>query len=377
MTRLPRVLLPLPRHEDRQPLRERRALDDRHGAAAGGRARSARATSTATIPSRPRSAPTPTRCTARIEWDWASPRPPAIAMGWTPEEGFHAWDWHGYDEAMIVYLLALGSPTHPVDPKAWDEWTSTYKWGTFQGQEHLNFSPLFVHQYSHVWVDFRGIQDAYMRGKGIDYFENSRRATLAQRAYAIANPGGFAGYGPDVWGLSACDGPLDADARGRRPLAQVPDLRGARRLDRRTCSTTARSRRPPRRARSPSRRRSSFLPLREMARRCGGDVYNAYGFIDAFNPDARRRVGRAALRAHRAGRRLVRPGPARHRPGPDRRHARELPFRARLEDHAPQSLHRGGLEARGVHGRMARQRPRADRVRGRAVSWLAARWLRA
>src|SRR4030095_6684367 len=85
----------------------------------------------------------------------------------------------------------------------WEKWASDYKWGTFHGQEHLGFPPLFGHQYSHVWIDFRGIRDEYMRGKGIDYFENSRRATLAQRAYAIANPGGWRGYGADLWGLTA------------------------------------------------------------------------------------------------------------------------------------------------------------------------------
>src|SRR5690606_20460109 len=72
------------------------------------------------------------------------------------------------------------------------------------------FAPLFGHQYSHVWIDFRGIQDAYMRERGIDYFENSRRATLGQRAYAIANPMGWKGYGEDGWGWTASDGPMAA-----------------------------------------------------------------------------------------------------------------------------------------------------------------------
>jgi hypothetical protein len=103
---------------------------------------------------------------------------------------------------MILYLLALGSPTHPVDEGAWREYTSHYLWGRFQGQEYLAFAPLFGHQYSHVWVDFRGIQDEYMRGRGIDYFENSRRAAYAHQAYAIANPLGFKGYGENLWGLS-------------------------------------------------------------------------------------------------------------------------------------------------------------------------------
>ena len=146
----------------------------------------------------------------RADWAWAAtPRPPRVSMGWTPEDGFHGYDWKGYNEAMIVYVLALGSPTHAVSDDAWPAYTSTYRWETFEGQSFLNFAPLFGHQYSHVFLDLAGIRDAYMRGKGIDYFENSRRATLAQRAYAIANPGRFAGYGADVWGLTACDGPAD------------------------------------------------------------------------------------------------------------------------------------------------------------------------
>src|SRR6185437_13999220 len=108
-----------------------------------------------------------------------------------------------------VYVLALGSPTHPIDPAAGTEWTNTYKWADFYGEQHVSFPPLFGHQYSHVWIDFRGIQDAYMRGKGIDYFENSRRATNSQRAYAVDNPGRWRDYGANVWGLTADDGPHD------------------------------------------------------------------------------------------------------------------------------------------------------------------------
>ncbi|MGZ3484915.1 MAG: glucoamylase family protein, partial [Gemmatimonadaceae bacterium] len=117
----------------------------------------------------------------RIDWAWAVHTPPVVSMGWHPEDGFINSDWKGYDEAMIVYVLALGSPTHSIDPAAWTEWSKTYNWATFYGQTHVNFAPLFGHQYSHVWIDFRGIQDAFMRGKGIDYFENSRRATVSQR----------------------------------------------------------------------------------------------------------------------------------------------------------------------------------------------------
>ncbi|MEF7614119.1 glucoamylase family protein [Aquincola sp. MAHUQ-54] len=149
----------------------------------------------------------------RVDWRWAQVRPPSISHGWQPEIGFLSSDWKGYNEAMIVYLLALGSPTFPVEPAAWSEWLSTCPrdWGTEHGQTYLRFPPLFGHQFTHCWVDFRGLQDAYMREQGIDYFENSRRATLAQQAYAVANPNGWAGYGAEVWGVTASDGPANVE----------------------------------------------------------------------------------------------------------------------------------------------------------------------
>jgi len=148
----------------------------------------------------------------RVDWAWAQVRPPSISHGWTPEAGFIPSDWKGYNEAMMVYLLALGSPTRPVKPEAYGAWLSTYdqhSWGESYGQTFLRFPPLFGHQFTHCWVDFRGIRDAYMRDKGFDYFENSRRATYAQQAYAKANPLGWQGYSDEVWGVSASDGPAD------------------------------------------------------------------------------------------------------------------------------------------------------------------------
>ena len=148
----------------------------------------------------------------RVDWAWAQVRPPSIGHGWTPEKGYIPNDWKGYNEALMVYLLALGSPTRPVKPEAYDAWLSTYdrdSWGESYGQTLLRFPPLFGHQFSHCWVDFRGIHDAYMRTKGFDYFENSRRATYAQRDYAAANPLGWQGYSAEVWGVSASDGPAD------------------------------------------------------------------------------------------------------------------------------------------------------------------------
>jgi hypothetical protein len=222
----------------------------------------------------------------RVDWRWEQVRSPAISMGWSPEEGFHAWDWRGYNEAMIVVILALGSPTHPADDAAWGEYTKTYKWGTFYGQQHLLFAPLFGHQYSHIWIDFRGIQDEYMRGKGIDYFENSRRATISQHAYAVDNPDKWRGYGDRIWGFSACDGPMDATITidGRPRTFHSYHARGATAGDIRDDGTIG-----------PTAATSSivFAPelviptIREMRSRYGTNLYSTYGFFDAFNPTLR------------------------------------------------------------------------------------------
>jgi hypothetical protein len=154
----------------------------------------------------------------RIEWDWAQLRPPLVNHGWRPDTGFlpHDWGDGGYDESMIFYVLALGSPTHPIAPEAWELITANFEWTRFYGQEYIPFNALFGHQYSHVWIDFRGIQDEYMRAKQSDYFVNSVRATYANRAYCIANPGKWKGYGELVWGLTASDGPgpVHADPDG-------------------------------------------------------------------------------------------------------------------------------------------------------------------
>ena len=155
----------------------------------------------------------------RVEWDWAAPRSPLVALGWRPESGFLPFDWRGYNEAMILYVLGLGSPTHPLPDGAWDAWTATYPgdWQTHYGITFLTFPPLFGHQYSHVWIDFRDRADAYMRSKGIDYFENSRRATLAQREYAIDNPRRWPNYSAEEWGITASDVPNGYLARGAPP----------------------------------------------------------------------------------------------------------------------------------------------------------------
>jgi hypothetical protein len=219
----------------------------------------------------------------RTDWNWAQARPPAVSMGWHPEGGFIPADWIGYNEGMIINLLALGSPTHPVDSTTWAAWVGGYAWGTFYGQDFVQFAPLFGHEYSHVWIDFRGIRDGYMRGRGIDYFENSRRATLAQRAYATANPGGWRGYNANVWGLTACDGPANATLTlgGRSREFHTYWARGAAlgdiRDDGTLCATAAGGAVPF----APEITIPALLTMRQTY---GDHLFSTYGFLDAFNP---------------------------------------------------------------------------------------------
>jgi len=143
----------------------------------------------------------------RVDWQWAQTCGLSVTHGWTPERRFLPYRWEGYNEGLLLYVLGLGSPTHALPEESYRAWTSTYQWKTLYGNEFLYGGPLFMHQLSHLWIDFRGIQDEYMRAKGIDYFENSRRATYVQQAYAIRNPKRFTGYGEHLWGITASNGP--------------------------------------------------------------------------------------------------------------------------------------------------------------------------
>jgi len=207
--------------------------------------------------------------TQRADWDWARNFGIGIRMGWTPESGFAPFgNWVGYNEATILYILALGSPTHPVPPSIWFTWTSGYHWNSHYGYTFVEFPPLFGHQYSHCWIDFRFIQDLYMRSVGITYFENSRRATLAQREYCIANPGGHMGYGPDLWGLTASDDPyVGYQAHGAPPALN----------DNGTITPTA----P---ASSIAFAPEVVIPvLHNLYDTYGTQLWGPYGFRDAFN----------------------------------------------------------------------------------------------
>jgi len=143
-----------------------------------------------------------------VNWQWALNEGATVTHGWKPESGFLPYSWQGYDEAMLLYVLGLGSPTYPLPSSSYQAWTSTFRWETFYDIPFLFAGPLFIHQFSHIWIDFRGIRDRYMSEHNSDYFENSRRATYINRQYAILNPQGFSGYGQDTWGISASEGPI-------------------------------------------------------------------------------------------------------------------------------------------------------------------------
>jgi hypothetical protein len=159
----------------------------------------------------------------RADWRWARNRGVAVTHGWRPESGFLKYRWQGYNEALILYVLALASPTHPLPAKSYRAWTRTYKWKKLYGREFLYAGPLFIHQLSHLWIDFRKIQDNYMRKHASDYFENSRRATYIQQQYAIRNPRDFKGYGEYIWGLTASDGPGPASKKIKGKLRRFYD----------------------------------------------------------------------------------------------------------------------------------------------------------
>ena len=143
----------------------------------------------------------------RVDFTWALDRGDTLRHGWTPEKGFLPFRWTGYSEALLLYVLGLGSPTHPLPKKSYAAFTKTYEWRRIYGEEQLYAAPLFIHQFPQIWLDLRGVKDAFMRRKGIDYFENSRRAAFTQQRYAIRNPKGWKGYGRYCWGFTASEGP--------------------------------------------------------------------------------------------------------------------------------------------------------------------------
>ena len=203
----------------------------------------------------------------RVDWTFMAQGTDAVAMGWQPTSGFTGFgNWIGYNEGMIIYLLGLGAATNPLPVSAWSRWTSGYTWGTTYGQTYVLFPPMFGHEYSHCWIDFRHLADTYMNSHNCTYFENSRRAALAQVAYCSTAP--HTGYSSTVWGLTACDGPSPTGyaARGIPPA-----------LDDGTIAPTAAG------GAMPFTPEYSLPALRAFYTRFRLNIWTAYGFRDAFN----------------------------------------------------------------------------------------------
>ena len=276
----------------------------------------------------------------RVDWAWAADGQASITHGWRPETGFIPHRYEGYDEGLLLYILALGSPTHPIAPEGYDAWCSTFQWKTIYDTELLYSGPLFTHQLSHLFIDLKGIRDRFMRDRQIDYFENSRRATYLQREYAIRNPFQFASYSEVCWGFTAADGPRVDDPDHRRRRAGILRLHrpgGPVRAGRRDdlplgggCFLAVRARdRPP------------DDPALQHPR--PGDD-RLLRIQDQLQPD---------LRGRGVGPRLGLPLVLRDRPGSVDSDDRELSDRPPLVDHQALPIYRGGPPPRRVPGRLA------------------------
>jgi hypothetical protein len=202
----------------------------------------------------------------RVDFQWMlAGHPTLLAHGWKPESGFLQARWDHYCELMILYLLGIGSPAHPIPAESWGAWSRPTM--TFERYQYVSGAdPLFVHQYSHAWVDFRGRTE---RHTGIDWFENSVTATRAHKAFCLGLSREFPGYSGDVWGISASDSQKGYVAWGGPPRHK--DIDG--------------SVVPAAAAGSLMLAPDLALPaVREIHRRFGNAVFARYGFADAFHP---------------------------------------------------------------------------------------------
>jgi hypothetical protein len=143
----------------------------------------------------------------RVDWNWARNGQWTVTHGWKPETGFLPYRWEGYDESLLLYMLGLGSPAAALPGGSYLAFTRSFQWKTLYGQRFLYAGPLFVHHFPQIWMDLRGIQDEVTAAAGIDYFENTRRATYAHQQYAVENPRQFEGYNQFAWGITASEGP--------------------------------------------------------------------------------------------------------------------------------------------------------------------------
>ena len=199
----------------------------------------------------------------RVDWNWLSEDTPILPHGWTPESGFLQYRWGDYSEMMMMYLLGLGSSLHPLPPEAWDAWKRTLF--EYDGIRYIgSFAPLFIHQYSQAWFDFRGKRDRYT-----DYFQNSILATEAHRRFCLDLAGQFPDYSEDLWGITASDSPKGYVAWGGPPAIGPIDGSIV------PCATAGSL---------PFLPESTVRVLQTIKSRYGANAWTQYGFVDAFNP---------------------------------------------------------------------------------------------
>ena len=199
----------------------------------------------------------------RVDWGWLSEDTPILPHGWRPETGFLQYRWDNYSEMMMMYLLGLGSDTYPLRPTAWDAWKRSQF--EYDGIRYIgSFAPLFVHQYSQAWFDFRGKRDQYA-----DYFRNSMIATDVHRRFCLDLRGQFPSYSEDLWGITASDSVKGYVVWGGPPAtgpidgSVVPCAAGGS---------------------MPFLPQETMRVLRTMNDRYGSRALCKYGFVDAFNP---------------------------------------------------------------------------------------------
>jgi hypothetical protein len=223
----------------------------------------------------------------RMDWSFflmppTGKHPNCISMAWSPEGGLLNHGWSGYNEGLFLYVLAAGTGMKDVE-KSYESWLSTYEWQTpYEGLSHVAFPPLFGHQFSQAFIDYRGLADKYMKGKGIDYFENSRRATYVQREYAIENPKGWVGYDSLCWGVTASDGPGSSYNFGDKKFEGYAG-RGTSGRDHTIAEDGTLAPYGP----------MSSLPfapeivlptIKSINARYGKELWGKYGYYDSFNP---------------------------------------------------------------------------------------------
>lgn len=225
----------------------------------------------------------------RLDWDFfrmpnSGDYANQISMGWLPEKGLHDMGWSGYNEALFLYVLAAGTGMKDVNV-AYNSWLSSYEWRTpYQGLSHVAFPPMFGHQFAHTFIDFRGLVDTYMKEKSIDYFENSRRAALVQRNYAIDNPYNWVGYDSLCWGISASDGPGDKynfdDKKFYTYAGRGTSGPDYNYFDDGTIAPYASL------ASIPFEPELVFKTIKSMNKKYGNKLWGKYGIVDSFNPTA-------------------------------------------------------------------------------------------